>query len=214
MKAAIRRIDRALKELNNLDQTLRAEDFLLAPKEGRAPAGALYIQEQGDDVSVGIYLNSGVARELGTFPKWKMGELTLDQKRAFAVASEEVSHFHYLLFHLAGGRAVSRLEMELQGEVDTFLLSYFASAEAGKEETAFETAFAQAFEHFPPGGVAGGGGEGSLPGGQPERPGFREEAVDSHLPGPQSERGPEAHPPVLPAQSRRKDDPSGRLGRR
>ena len=104
MKSAIRRIDRAIKTLNNVDHDHRAEDFLVRDPEavGQAdPAGALYVrldqEVTGESVALGIYLHLDIVRELGTFRRWKMDRLTLPQKQAFAVASEEVSHFHYLL---------------------------------------------------------------------------------------------------------------------
>lgn len=156
MKSAIRRIDRAIKTLNNVDHDQRAEDFLVREPEAVGqldPAGALYIrldQEPAgeESVALGIYLNLEIARELGSFRRWKMDRLTLPQKQAFAVASEEVSHFHYLLRQIASGRAVSRFEMELQGEVDAFLLTFFATMEKGKAGDAFDAAFLQAFEAF------------------------------------------------------------------
>ncbi len=155
MKTAIRRIDRAIKALNNVEHEHKAEEFLVKTPEpvGQPdPAGALYVREEtlsGEEgVAVGIYFHPRVARELGSFPKWNMDNLTFPQKRAFAVASEEVSHFNYLLRQIHSGRPVSRFEMELQGEVDTFLMAFFATAGRGQEPEAFDAAFTQAFESF------------------------------------------------------------------
>jgi hypothetical protein len=155
MKVAIRRIDRAIKSLNNVEHDHKAEDFLVKEPEpvGQPdPAGALYVRHEKEadqeGVAVGIYFHPEVARELGTFRRWEMGNLTFPQKRAFAVASEEVSHFNYLLRQIHSGREVSRFEMELQGEVDAFLLTYFATVAPGKENEVFEAAFRQAFEAF------------------------------------------------------------------
>ncbi len=155
MKTAIRRIDRAIKALNNVEHEHRAEDFIVREPEpvGQTdPAGALYIREERDaeseGVAVGIYFHPKVVRELGSFRRWKMHNLSLPQKRAFSVASEEVSHFNYLLRQVHAGREVSRFELELQGEVDTFLLIFFATTGRGRETEAFDMVFRQAFEAF------------------------------------------------------------------
>lgn len=155
MKTAIRRIDRAIKALNNVEHEHKAEDFIVRDPEpvGQPdPAGALYIRQEKDadseGVAVGIYFHPKVARELGSFPKWEMEKLTFPQKQAFAVASEEVSHFNYLLRQVQSGREVSRFEMELQGEVDAFLLAFFATTGRGREMEAFDVAFRQAFEAY------------------------------------------------------------------
>lgn len=155
MKVAIRRIDRAIKTLNNVEHDHRAEDFIVREPEpvGQPdPAGALYVRQENDaqseGVAVGIYFHPKVARELESFRRWEMERLTLSQKQAFAVAAEEVSHFNYLLRQVHGGREVSRFEMELQGEVDAFLLAFFATTGRGREMEAFDMAFRQAFEAF------------------------------------------------------------------
>lgn len=155
MKPAIRRIDRAIKKLNELDHGHRAEDYLLNKELGKGDvprSGALFIRQdcetEGDSLALGIFFSTEVATELGGFARWRMDSLTLPQKRALAVASEEVSHFHYLLRQVSSGREVSLLEMELQGEVDAFLLSFFATSETGREEEAFDRAFLQAFDAF------------------------------------------------------------------
>ena len=44
---------------------------------------------------------------------------------ALCTATEEVSHFLYLLFRAASGRAVTQLELELQAEVDKYLNAVF-----------------------------------------------------------------------------------------
>src|SRR5205823_14442801 len=67
----------------------------------------------------------------------------------FSVAAEEVSHFQYLLFHATSGRSVSQFELELQGEIDKFLLTFFAVSSGGKfDEQLFGTLFEQFFYHF------------------------------------------------------------------
>ena len=138
IKLAVRNIETALKKLYNIECHRHAEDFLIPEPLPEAKAmgdryyrGALLIQKTDDTsadnhFAVGIYFNEPVRRELGAFPKWFLRTWSKSQLEAFMVATEEVSHFHCLLFHAGLGRAVSQLELEIQGEIDKFLMVYFA----------------------------------------------------------------------------------------
>lgn len=139
MKIAVRQIDRALKRLYNIDTPYRAESFLLSnpihrpvPKVANSDfQGALYIQgsvsslDDEADINVGIFFNDGIKKQLKNFHQWEK-HWTPDQLRAFTVAAEEISHFHYFLFNAKRKRAISQFELEMQGEIDKFLLTYFA----------------------------------------------------------------------------------------
>jgi len=136
MKSAVTKIDRALKEVYRLQLDYRAEEFLLEkPPTLKEKKGALYIQaNEGDNknLSLGIHFSPSVSSELSSFESWKT-HWTKSQTAAFAVAAEEVSHFLYLLYHLNNGRPVTQLELETQGEIDKFLLIYFAKKEKTKD---------------------------------------------------------------------------------
>src|SRR5687767_8386015 len=127
MKSIIRKIDRAIKRLYNLDSRLSAEDFLVVKPQPGFQGALLVHSEQPNQISVGIYLNESVRRSLRVFPKGRSAFWSKETLSAFTVATEEVSHFHYLLHHVTAGRPVSQLEMELQGDIDKFLVAYFAN---------------------------------------------------------------------------------------
>ena len=150
MKQAVRKIDRALKRLYNLEGRYRAEDFLIQKPVADSQQGALFVQKESEsnDLQVGIYLSREVYKELESFREWRPREWSRDQVSAFTVAAEEVSHFHYLLFHVEKGRSVSHLELELQGEIDKFILTFFANLQTGEAEKTFEALFEQLFHHF------------------------------------------------------------------
>lgn len=173
MRPVIRKIDRALKALYNLDGSYNAEEFLIkrplvsavqrgvrVEKAANAQLqGALFIraapparknETPSDEISLGIYLSKGVRRNLLSFRRWPgVDQWSWEQLDAFSVAAEEVSHFQYLLFHASSGRPVSQLELELQGEIDKFLLTYFAVADGRKfSQKVFESLFEQFFFHF------------------------------------------------------------------
>ncbi len=148
MKSTISKIDLALKSLYNLDSPHAAEDFLVStplgqsPKE--APPAALYVAPPSgaeDTLSLGIYLNPDVHSQLGNLPNGPT-EWTRSQFAAFSVAAEEISHFRYVVHHVPAGRGVSQLELELQGEIDRFLLAHFALKQP------FSNLFQKFFEDF------------------------------------------------------------------
>jgi len=160
---AVRQIDKALKSLYNIETTLCAEQFLIhqfpAIPLNRAGSGdfegALYIQEKSQDrqkgevtIDLGIYLSPGVRDQLESFTKWK-NPWTLEQLKAFSVASEEVSHFHYLLFNLMRNRPISEFELELQGEIDRFLILFFSKPFGEKSsKIIFDEVYEQLFCNF------------------------------------------------------------------
>lgn len=164
MKAIVRKIDRALKRIYNLDNHFWAERFLLrGPSQviARRHAGlqgAIFVQGgslqdlsavDGDDLAVAIYFSDPVRKELSDKKKWKSTDWSASQMSAFAVATEEISHFNYLIHNAMTGRAISQLELELQGEVDKFLLAYFAlSTRNDQPGQVFEALFQQLFERF------------------------------------------------------------------
>lgn len=165
MKAIVRKIDRALKRIYNLENRYWAERFLLRghnhaiAKHHANLQGAIFVQggslEQltgtaSDDLSVAIYFSEPVRKELSDHTKWRTTEWSQQQMSAFAVATEEISHFNYLIHNAMTGRAISQLELELQGEVDKFLLSYFALITKAERPpgAVFEALFNQLFERF------------------------------------------------------------------
>lgn len=162
MNNVIKKIDRALKRLYNIDLPYRAEDFLLENDvktnlrvgAGRGVAesmkGALYLKSAGKNVSelsLGIFLSPEVRETLSKLRGLNPELWTTEQMGAFTVAAEEISHFHYLLYHASNGRAVRQLELELHGEIDKFVLAYFARPRL-KGDGWFEALFEQLFVKF------------------------------------------------------------------
>lgn len=107
---------------------LRARDFLMGRKLledlGR-PAAApeeLLVVEEPAGLSVGLYLAPELFQELRRIqPNGHSGAaLAMDRLPAFAAVAEGVSHFLYLSSAAEAERPVSRLELEVQGEVDKF----------------------------------------------------------------------------------------------
>lgn len=77
------------------------------------------VSEDGDGLSIGVLLEPAVLDRLAEGdPRVRLDDRNLD---AFCTATEEVSHFVYLLFRAGSDRGVTELELELQGEVDKYL---------------------------------------------------------------------------------------------
>lgn len=134
MRRIVQKIDRALKALYRLNVPLCAEDFLICRAlpirmaGSSTQDGALYLRSTGSELELGIYLSPSIREELDhlklsrNISKW-----TLAQFHAFAVTAEEVSHFLYVIHHASAERSMSQLELEIQGEIDKFLMIYFQS---------------------------------------------------------------------------------------
>jgi hypothetical protein len=108
----------------------RVEAFLVGSETARAAGHAprapeeLLVLEEGDGVSLGLYLSPGVvAGAAGADPHDRRPRLTARAAlRDVACAAEGVSHFVYLATRAAAGGQVSLLELEVQAEVDKFAL--------------------------------------------------------------------------------------------
>lgn len=150
MKTVIRKIDRALKRLYNIEHDFRAERFMISrPLVPSAARGALFIESQTEEaLRVGIFLDESVKSRLTHFGNWNLAGWDIQKLGAWAVAAEEVSHFNYFLHHRSVGRAVSQLEMETQGEIDKFLLTYFVNYGKGGLIDKFEALLEQFFQRY------------------------------------------------------------------
>jgi hypothetical protein len=117
-----------LEAIHDLKSPLRARDFLMARRTllgiGR-PALApeeLLVVEGPDGLDIGLYLAPELFQALRpVHPERRSGvSLALDRLPAFAAVTEGVSHFLYLSAAANADRQLSRLELEVQGEVDKF----------------------------------------------------------------------------------------------
>lgn len=109
-RRSVFRAQRRLDALYRLDVRARAWRFLLSPDEVRrwipdgAPRSGLLAVEEAGELWIGLYLDPA------------------DLRDPDAVV-EETSHFVCLAWHAAQGRPVSALTLELQSEIDRYLLA-------------------------------------------------------------------------------------------
>ena len=101
---------RWLTGIYRLDLGLRAEHFVVSPEDARsllpgdAPRSGVVVLDEGSELHLGLYLDP------------------CDQGDPDTVV-EETSHLLCLAWHAAHGRRVSRLTLELQGEVDRYVVA-------------------------------------------------------------------------------------------
>jgi hypothetical protein len=115
-------LQRRLEALYAVEPQAPVTDFVIPPDEASGyPGGGsrTLVKEEGDSVSVGVVFDEATARSLSERdPRVRLDGGNLGP---FATATEEVSHFVYVLFCAAAERSVTQLELELQAEVDKYL---------------------------------------------------------------------------------------------
>ena len=119
-------VQRRLEALYALPPEAPVTEFLIPEDDAAAyPGGGsrTLISRDGDGVALGVVLEPGVgARLAAQDPRERLDRRNLD---SFCTATEEVSHFVYLLFCARTERTVTELELELQAEVDKYLCAAF-----------------------------------------------------------------------------------------
>jgi hypothetical protein len=127
-------LQRRLEALYAVEPQAPVTDFVIPHEEAAAyPGGGsrTLVKDDGDSVSVGVVFDEATARSLRERdPRVRLDGGNLGP---FATATEEVSHFVYVMFCAAKERSVTQLELELQAEVDKYLtaLSYLSLQNEG-----------------------------------------------------------------------------------
>jgi len=121
------RMQSCLTDLYGIDIDYEVYDFLITDRELAGSLGAsgdgveeeLLIVDDGDGACVSLFLEEAlVARLERDNPIDSLNERNLAD---FLVAFEGISHFTYFAYKASHDRCVTRLELELQAEVDKFM---------------------------------------------------------------------------------------------
>lgn len=110
-------VQRWLTAIYRLDLSHEARRFVIAPERARAllpprsPRSGVLVVEEGETLWLGVY--------------WDRRD-----RRSAGALIEEISHWVCLAWHAAHGRRVSRLLLELQGEVDQYVVSRLRGRDA------------------------------------------------------------------------------------
>lgn len=104
-------------------------DSLESNPDARDTSEKLLVLEEPDGLSIALFLADDVLNSLqGNNPFERLDGSNLGE---FCMVLEGVSHFTYLTFNANHDRPVSRLEMELQAEVDKFVSIVLLADEQG-----------------------------------------------------------------------------------
>ncbi|MEJ7604035.1 MAG: hypothetical protein WKG01_39510 [Kofleriaceae bacterium] len=126
------RVQRGLESLYRIDTGVAIDDYVigdetraeLAPT--RRPREQLLVREDGDGMSVALFIDPSVLANLGANdPARRLDDRNLGD---FLLAIEGVSHFIYTVLCARLERPVSQLELELQAEVDKYITCLLATA--------------------------------------------------------------------------------------
>ncbi|HXC41564.1 MAG TPA: hypothetical protein VN667_21735 [Burkholderiales bacterium] len=104
------------------------EDFLVTERS-RLPAAAraspadeqVFVAERGGDLCITLFLDSALLERLAAADP--LDSLHSGNLADFWVALEGVSHFVCLAWHAAFDQPVTLLELEMQGEIDKYIVS-------------------------------------------------------------------------------------------
>jgi hypothetical protein len=146
--AVLGAIQSRLERLYDVTLPVQVQDFLLTGDAARffAVSGdSVLVVEDGDTLDVGVYVEPpSLANLAERDPFARLDALNLSD---FCTATEEVSHFLYLVWSALHGRPVTRLELELQAEIDKFVTAALC-LDAQGAEPAPEALATRLFERY------------------------------------------------------------------
>ncbi len=126
--ATLAELQRALAEIYDLPATPDVREFLLTDRARLSRFGVardcdeqLLVAEEGDTLSLALYIDADVLARLASDDP--MDALTQDNLADYLTAAEGVSHFVYVAWNGGFDKPVSLLELELQAEIDKYVLA-------------------------------------------------------------------------------------------
>lgn len=115
-------LQRRLETLYAVEPQAPVTEFVIPHEEAAMyPGGGsrTLVKDEGGSVAVGVVFDEATTRGLRERdPRVRLDSANLSP---FATATEEVSHFVYVMFCAGAERSVTQLELELQAEVDKYL---------------------------------------------------------------------------------------------
>jgi hypothetical protein len=95
---------------------------------------SVLLQEDGDGLALSVFLDSAMLQRLKNANP--LQELQVDQLNDLWTVLEGISHFNYIAWRARKNRRVSLLELEMQGEVDKFVSTFFMALDQEDSELA------------------------------------------------------------------------------
>jgi hypothetical protein len=126
--ATLTSLQGALAEIYDLPSTPDVAEFLRPDRarlgdlpEARAGDEQLILSEEGDTLSLALYIDAAVLDRLARCDPYDA--LTGENLADYLTAAEGVSHFVYVAWNAGHDKPVTLLELELQAEVDKYVLA-------------------------------------------------------------------------------------------
>jgi hypothetical protein len=126
----------ALAEIYDLPATPDIAQFLLTDRARLAGVAAarnsdeqLIVAEQGDTLSLALYIDAQVLERLAH--RDPFAALTQHNLADYLTVAEGVSHFVYVAWNAGFDKPVTLLELELQAEIDKYVLGAWLLREQG-----------------------------------------------------------------------------------
>jgi len=132
----LKKIQQQFEAIYQLPQDLSIEDFVINqdtldrlkerkrnPPSILNPKGMMLLLPEGDELRLAIYLHDQVMNNLHKYNPF----LGLNERNihAFCIMLEEVSHFLYTTWKARHCIQITELELELQAEIDKFIICTF-----------------------------------------------------------------------------------------
>ncbi|HEX6837248.1 MAG TPA: hypothetical protein VF334_11780, partial [Polyangia bacterium] len=131
MPAVLRALQGGLESMYRVETDLDVCDFLVGGEQRdalrveRAPREQLLIRRDEEGLQLGLFVDERTLENLAMRdPRRRLDAQNLQD---FLLAVEGVSHFVYLVHRARQERPVSAVELELQAEVDKYLVSLLVS---------------------------------------------------------------------------------------
>ena len=95
---------------------------------------SVLLQEDEDGLALSVFLDSAMLSRLKDANP--LQELQVNQLKDLWTVLEGISHFNYIAWRARKNRCVSLLELEMQGEVDKFVSTFFLALDQDDSELA------------------------------------------------------------------------------
>ncbi len=127
---SLSRLQAGLQDIYELDIAHDVNDYLITSKvlakqlepvrNGSRAREKLFVYEDEEGLNLSLFLDKKVLNRFNKYDPFK--HLDHRNMEAFCLALEGISHFIYLVWNAGHDRPVTLLEMELQAEVDKFIM--------------------------------------------------------------------------------------------
>jgi len=132
---AIKNLQKRLQSIYEIDTQYAVSDFLVSDEaiknyldnNSSQIRETVFVSENDDCLDISVYLHADIIEHLkNEDPQERLHSGNIED---FCLATEGISHFLKLVWHGEYDRSVSLLELELQAEIDKFVLMYLIYSE-------------------------------------------------------------------------------------